>query len=141
MLMPNSKYESEVKIDTAAMQDYYNKNKAMFRTPAKKSFAYMIFDPIQIAATIQVSDAELRRQYQSNLDKFRVPERAQARHILLMTDEKKNNDAEVKAKAEDVLKQLRGGRGFRRDGEEVFRRSGFGLRRVETWAGCARARW
>jgi peptidyl-prolyl cis-trans isomerase D len=112
VLIPNSKYESEVKVDTAAMQDYYNKNKAMFRTPAKKSYAYMIFDPIQIATTIQVPEAELQRQYQSNLDKFRVGERAQARHILLMTDEKKNNDAEMKAKAEDVLKQLRAGADF-----------------------------
>jgi peptidyl-prolyl cis-trans isomerase D len=112
VLMPSSKYESDVKLDDAAMREYYNKNKAMFQTPAKKSYAFLVFDPIQLASTIQVSDADLRREYESNLDKYRVPERAEARHILMMTDEKKNNDAEVKAKMEGVLKQLRGGADF-----------------------------
>jgi peptidyl-prolyl cis-trans isomerase D len=126
VLIPNSKYESEVKIDTAAMQDYYNKNKAMFRSPAKKSFAYMVFDPIQIATTLQMTDADLRRVYESNLDQFRVPERAQARHILLMTDEKKKNDAEVKAKAEGVLKQLRGGADFAELAKKVSEDTGSG---------------
>jgi peptidyl-prolyl cis-trans isomerase D len=112
VLMPTSKFESEVKIDNAAMQEYYGKNKAMFQIPAKKSYAYLVFDPVQIAATIQTTDAELRREYESNLDKYRVPERAEARHILLMTDEKKNNDAAQKAKAEGILKQLRSGADF-----------------------------
>lgn len=126
VLMPNSKFESEVKIDTAAMQDYYNKNKAMFRSPAKKSYAYMVFDPIQIATTVQVSDADLRRAYETNLDQFRVAERAQARHILLMTDEKKKNDAEQKAKAEGVLKQLRGGADFAELAKKVSEDTGSG---------------
>jgi peptidyl-prolyl cis-trans isomerase D len=112
VLLPSSKFESEVKIDNAAMQDYYNRNKAMFRSPAKKSYAYMIFDPVQIGSTIQMADAELRRAYDLNLDQFRVAERAQARHILLTTDEKKKDDAEVKAKAEGILKQLRSGADF-----------------------------
>ena len=128
VLMPNSKFESEVKIDTAAMQDYYNKNKAMFRTPAKKSYAYLIFDPIQIATTIQISDAELRRSYEANMDQFRVAERAQARHILLMTDEKKKNDAEVKAKAEEVLKKLRAGADFAETAKAVSEDKGSGAK-------------
>jgi peptidyl-prolyl cis-trans isomerase D len=41
-----------------------------------------------------------------------VPERAEAWHILRRTDEKKKNDAEVKTKAEGILKQLRGGADF-----------------------------
>jgi peptidyl-prolyl cis-trans isomerase D len=128
VLIPTSKFESEVKIDTAAMQDYYNKNKAMFRTPAKKSYAYMVFDPIQIATTIQLSDTDLRRAYESNLDQFRVPERAQARHILLMTDEKKKNDAEQKARAETILKQLRGGADFAELAKKVSEDTGSGAK-------------
>jgi peptidyl-prolyl cis-trans isomerase D len=126
VLIPTAKYESEVKIDDAAMHDYYNKNKAMFRTQPKKSYAYMIFDPIQVATTIQLSDAELRREYKANLDQFRVQERAQARHILLMADAKKNNDAEVKAKAEGVLKQLRGGADFAELAKKVSEDPGSG---------------
>jgi peptidyl-prolyl cis-trans isomerase D len=128
VLIPTSKFESEVKIDTAAMQDYYNKNKAMFRSPAKKSYAYMVFDPIQIATTIQLSDTDLRRAYESNLDQFRVPERAQARHILLMTDEKKKNDAEQKTRAETILKQLRGGADFAELAKKVSEDTGSGAK-------------
>ena len=48
-----------------------------------------------------------------------MPERVNVRHILLKTDGKPaSEDAAIKAKAEDLLKQIRGGRGFRRPGEE-----------------------
>jgi peptidyl-prolyl cis-trans isomerase D len=112
VLLAKSKFEKDVKLDDAAMHEYYNKNKAMFQTPAKKSFEYMVFNPIEISASLQISDTDLRREYETNLDRFRIAERAQARHILVMTDEKKNNDAASKAKAEDILKQLRGGGDF-----------------------------
>ncbi len=128
VLLGATKYESEVKTDDAAMHDYYNKNKAKFTAPAKKSYAYIVLDPAQVSNTIQVSDNELRQEYQSNLDKYRTPERAQARHILLMVDEKKNNDAEVKAKAEGVLKQLRGGADFGELAKKVSEDTGSGAK-------------
>jgi peptidyl-prolyl cis-trans isomerase D len=56
------------------------------------------------------TDAELRKDYTSSLDKFRVPERVQVRHILIKADA--SNDAAMKAKAEGLLKQIQAGGDF-----------------------------
>lgn len=107
-----AKFESQVKTDDAALHQYYDKNKNAFQSPARKSYAYLVFDPTQIANGIQVTDGDLLKEYNANLDKFRTPERAMARHILLKTDAAKKNDAEIKTKVEAIEKQLRAGADF-----------------------------
>jgi peptidyl-prolyl cis-trans isomerase D len=111
VIMAAAKYQGDVKADQAAMKDYYDKNHSQFQIPAKKSVSYLVFDPAQMESAIQVSDADLQREYNANLDKFRVPERAHARHILFFTN-KGQNEAQVKAKAEGLLKQVRAGGDF-----------------------------
>ena len=72
-----------------------------------------MLDQEKVAATINVTDEQLRAAYSSALDNFRMPERVHARHILLKTEGK--SDAEkkaLKAKAEDLLKQLKNGADF-----------------------------
>ena len=112
VILQPSKFESEVKIDDAAMHDYYNKNKQQFQIAAKKSIAYIVFDPAVMQSSIPMTDEDLHREYTANQDHYRVPERAMARHILLMTHADKNDDAAVKAKAEGLLKQVKGGGDF-----------------------------
>jgi len=109
VLISPAKFESEVKVDDASMRQFYDKNKAQFQTSAKKSISYLVFDPIAMEAAIPVTDEDLRKAYAASLDKFRVPERARARHILLMT---KDGDAAVRAKAEGLLKQIKSGGDF-----------------------------
>lgn len=111
-----AKVQSSVKIDDAAMKSYYDKNKSQFQTPAKKSVAYIVFDPAQLENTIPVNDAELQRAYASNMERWRIPERARARHILVKSDPAKKDDdpenVKAKNKAEDLLKQIKGGADF-----------------------------
>jgi peptidyl-prolyl cis-trans isomerase D len=54
--------------------------------------------------------ADIERTYNSNIEQYSTPEQIRASHILLKTDGK--DDAAVKAKAEDLLKQLKGGADF-----------------------------
>ena len=112
VILTPAKFESEVKVDEPAMRDFYAKNKTQFQVAAKKSIQYVVFDPAVMEASIPLSDEDLHRQYNANQDQFRVPERAKARHILLQTDAAKNNDAEVRAKAEGLLKQIKSGGDF-----------------------------
>jgi peptidyl-prolyl cis-trans isomerase D len=128
VILTPAKFESEVKMDPAALKQYYEKNQKLFQTPARKSFAYIVFDPGQIGATIQVSDADLLKEYNSNLDKYRTPERAMARHILLKTDDAKKNDAEVKAKIDGIEKQLRSGGDFAAIAKSVSEDTGSGAK-------------
>jgi peptidyl-prolyl cis-trans isomerase D len=51
--------------------------------------------------------------YSQNQESFRTPERVKVRHILLKTDGKPaSEEPKIKAKAEDLLKQIRGGADF-----------------------------
>ncbi len=111
VILSPAKYQSEVKTDPEAMRQYYDKNKGQFQTPTRKSVAYVVLDGAQMETSIPVSDDDLQKQYKADLDKYRVPERVHARHILLMTS-KPNSDAEQRAKAEGILKQLRSGGDF-----------------------------
>jgi peptidyl-prolyl cis-trans isomerase C len=68
----------------------------------------------KIAKDITVSDAEVHDFYTGNKDKFESPEQAHARHILVTVDEKADDQTRQaqKAKAEDLLAQLKGGADF-----------------------------
>ncbi len=59
---------------------------------------------------IVIPDAEIERSYNENIEQYSTPEQVRASHILLKTEGK--DDAEVKAKAEDLLKQARAGADF-----------------------------
>ena len=75
--------------------------------------------------------------YNQNQASFRVPERVHVRHILLMTQGKPaSDDAKIKAKAEDLVKQLRAGADFadmaKKNSEDT---PADRPPRVETWIG------
>src|ERR1700740_1549155 len=56
----------------------------------------------------QVTDDELKVQYQQNIQQFQVPNRVHAEHILLMTVGKTDAEVtEIKKKAEDILAQAK----------------------------------
>ena len=63
--------------------------------------------------------ADIERAYNNNIEQYSTPEQVRASHILLKTEGK--DDAAVKAKAEDVLKQAKARRRLRGAGEEVLR--------------------
>jgi peptidyl-prolyl cis-trans isomerase D len=55
----------------------------------------------------------LRRLYDANKDQYRMPERVKVRHILLKTTDKPKEELpKIRAKAEDLLKQVNSGGDF-----------------------------
>jgi peptidyl-prolyl cis-trans isomerase D len=110
---PPAKFRNLAVPTDAEVRKYYDANKATFTQPAKTAYQVAVLDQDKVAATINVTDEQLRTAYSSALDNFRMPERVHARHILLKTEGK--SDAEkkaLKAKAEDLLKQLKNGADF-----------------------------
>ena len=61
-------------------------------------------------AKIVVPPADIERAYNDNIEQYSTPEQVRASHILLKTEGK--DEAAVKAKAEDVLKQAKSGADF-----------------------------
>jgi len=109
MILP-AKYQSEAEPTEAEMKAYYDSHKAEFRVPEKKSFGIIVLDPAITGAGIHPTDAQLQADYNNRRADFQTPERVRARHILIKSDA--SNDAQMKAKAEGILKQIQAGGDF-----------------------------
>ena len=106
-------FKSEVQLTPEAMQAYYRTQKNSYSVAEKKSIAVLVADQEKMAATLQIPDEQLRTAYDHNKDHFRTAERVKVRHILLKTSDKPPADVEkIKAKALDILKQVKSGGNF-----------------------------
>src|ERR1019366_4014068 len=84
-----------------------------YTSPEKKSLTVLVADQAKMEATVNATDADLQRMYSQNQEACRTPERVKARHILLKTQGKPaREEAAIKAKGENLLKQLKGGADF-----------------------------
>lgn len=106
-------FASKVNKDPAAVKAYFDKNRAQFRIPERRSAELITGSTADFVQSAQVSDAQLQQQYQDSIDSYRTPERVKVRHILIKTEGKPKDEVpKLKAKAEDILKQLQQGADF-----------------------------
>src|SRR5580692_11386299 len=104
---------AKINPDEAEIKATYEKNKAKYLVPEKRVVRYALVDVNQIRQNTQVSDDELKAQYQADIQQYQVPNRVHVDHILLMTVGKTPAEVEeIKAKAEEVLKQAKKGGKF-----------------------------
>ncbi|MGH9662633.1 MAG: peptidylprolyl isomerase, partial [Bryobacteraceae bacterium] len=95
------------------LKEYFQRNRQGFMIGERRTFTLVILDPAKRGASVTVTDAEVRRAYEENKDRYRIPERVKSRHILLSTAGKPEAEiAKVQAKANDLLKQIKGGTDF-----------------------------
>jgi len=68
----------------------------------------------EVLEKVNVTDEEAKKYYDEHKDEFKVPEQVQASHILVAVKETATDDEKKAAetKAEDLLKQLKGGADF-----------------------------
>ncbi len=89
---------------------YFDAHKADFKIAEKRKIRYLLVDVDAIRQKITVSPGDVERYYNDHIDQYSTPEQIRASHILLKTEGK--DDAAVKAKAEDILKQAKAGADF-----------------------------
>ncbi|HEX4810758.1 MAG TPA: peptidyl-prolyl cis-trans isomerase [Bryobacteraceae bacterium] len=106
-------FVGKINKDPAALKAYFEKNRALFQTPEERKIDLIVGTAPDFEHTAKVTDPQLLQLYNTNLDSYRVPERVHARHILIMTQGKTPAEkAQLKAKAEDILTQLKKGANF-----------------------------
>jgi peptidyl-prolyl cis-trans isomerase D len=104
---------AKVNHDPAALKAYFDKNRNQFKIPEKRDVSLIVGSTAAFMMTAKVSDAELQKEYQDSIDSFRTPERVRIRHILVKTQGKPKEEwPRLKAKAEDLLKQIKAGGDF-----------------------------
>lgn len=105
--------KKDVATDINDRRRYYKENQSKYMAPESWNLALLVATEERIAQTIDVSDTRLRHEYDMRRDQFRNPEGVRARHILLKTTGKSPEEvAQIKKRAEDLLKQVRGGADF-----------------------------
>jgi len=96
-------------VDDAAVQAYYKAHQAEFMTPESAHLQYAELRLDQLAAQMQVTDAELHTAYDKNKNTYVVQERRHAHHILITATK---DDAADRKLAEDVYAQAKAGKDF-----------------------------
>lgn len=105
----------------AELKAYFDLNQKNYLNsiPEERQIKYVVFDTTKLLAQTQVTQQDLQTYYDQHRDEYRVPEQVNVRHILLKSPlpgpdgkaDPKALDA-ARAKAQDVLKQLKAGGNF-----------------------------
>lgn len=113
--------EKQIKPTDAELKAYYDTNKARYENsiPEKRQVKYFLITEQQAQNKVTVSPEEIEKYYRDNDAAYRVPDRVRVRHILIKLPtpgpdgkvDPKAVDA-ARAKAEDVLKQVKAGGDF-----------------------------
>ena len=103
-------YRPDVSASDAEVSSYFDGHGEEFRIPEKRKVRYLLVDVDAMRAKITPSQAEIERAYQDNIEQYTTAEQVRASHILLKTEGK--DEAAVRAKGEDILKQAKAGTDF-----------------------------
>ena len=103
-------YRPVVTASDADVSGYFQTHTEDFRIAEKRKVKYVLIDVEAIRAKLQISQADIERAYNDSIDQYTTPEQVRASHILLKTEGK--DEAAVKTKAEDILKQAKAGGDF-----------------------------
>ena len=102
-------YMTKANIAEKDIQAFYDQNKSKFLAPEQVKAEFVVFSLANILPTINVTEDEIKSFYQANADKYQNQQQREASHILIAAS--KNTPpaekAKAKAKAEDILNQIR----------------------------------
>ncbi|HTH52506.1 MAG TPA: peptidylprolyl isomerase [Edaphobacter sp.] len=101
----------------AELEKFFKDNQARYATaiPETRKIQYVSFDASKLpGGKPQISDADVQAYYSQHQAQYQEKEQVKVRHILISvpTGADSKTDAAAKTKAEDLLKQIKGGADF-----------------------------
>ncbi len=114
--------KKQLKPTESELKAYFESNKQqryLGGIPEKRQVRYFVLPDKDAQSKATVTPEEIQNEYSSHLDRYRVPDEVKTRHILIETP-KPGPDGKVdqkavdaaRAKADDVLKQVKAGGDF-----------------------------
>ena len=103
-------FRGQVSVAEPEIASYFNAHQADFKIPEKRKIRYLLIDIEALRAKVTVPASDVERAYNNNIEQYTTPEQIRASHILFKTESK--DEAAAKAKAEEVLKQVKAGADF-----------------------------
>lgn len=109
LMVEAEKLRQQQKVSKDEMTAYFESNKAAFQHPEKASVHVVSFGFDDFKKNLSVNDAEVTSEYEAGTQagRYSTPESRKVSHILI---ESKDENAEKKAKAESILKELNEGK-------------------------------
>jgi peptidyl-prolyl cis-trans isomerase D len=105
--------QAKVEVSDADLAAYFDKNKAQYVVPERRTVDYAILSLAQLRQRTPVTEDDEKVYYQSHIDQYKLEDRAHVAHILFKTVGMTDAEAaEVKKKAEDVLNKAKHGGNF-----------------------------
>ena len=114
IFIPAAEFMANAKPSDAEVTAYYDSHKAEFAIPPKVDVAYIRVAPENLVKPESISDADARKWYEANIDRFNQQEEVKAAHILVPLAEDAS-DADVKKAQETaagIEKELKSGKSF-----------------------------
>ena len=103
-------FRAQATASDAEITTYFGAHQADFKIPEKRKIRYLLVDVDALRAKVTIPAGDVEKAYNANVEQYTTPEQVRASHILLKTDGK--DDAAVKTKAEELLKQVKAGKDF-----------------------------
>jgi peptidyl-prolyl cis-trans isomerase D len=107
VILKKDDFGKRVKPTDAELQAYFNGHKEGYKIKEKRRAQYLLVPSSQLIQSIQVTEPEILTEW----NQMPHEETVEAAHILLRVDEP-SKEAEIKAKAETVLKKAKAGEDF-----------------------------
>jgi peptidyl-prolyl cis-trans isomerase D len=113
VLLSPTALEAQVHADDPELQAYFDKQKASYQVPERRSARYALLDLNLLRQHLPISDETLRAYYGQHLDLYKIPNRIHVEHILFKTVGKTDAEvAEIRKKAEEALQKAKHGAKF-----------------------------
>jgi len=114
-LMLEPKYfQQQVSVSDEEIKTYYDANRLQFQTPDQVRVEYLELSMDKLVKAYQPKEAELRSEYQRNIDHYRSQPERRASHILveLAPDAKAEEEAKARKRIEELQRKLKQGTSF-----------------------------
>jgi len=108
--VPSSAFLGQMAATDAEVAAYFASHTEEYRIGERRKVRYLLVDVEAMRQGIVVPSREVERYYNDNIELFSTPEQVRASHILFKTEGK--DEAAVRAAAEKVLQEAKGGADF-----------------------------
>lgn len=99
--------------DDAALKEYYDLTKEVYRVPAEIKVKYVSFDKNKFLSNYTVSDEQAKAYYDTNIKLYDKKESADISLIYILANNSDNKSMEAaKAKIDEAYSQLQSGKSF-----------------------------
>jgi peptidyl-prolyl cis-trans isomerase D len=110
-------FAPKVTVEDDAIAARYESNQASYQTIESVDLEYVELTLADIAATVEVTEDDLRAAYDEEKDRFETPEERHAHHILIEVGD--DGEDAARAQAQSIADRIRGGEDFEKLAKEL----------------------